>query len=893
MSTTTTTPFHNNSNSNSNSANSNRNNNSRNGITGRVRIELYASKLKNVAGAFKGTSDPYAVVTLLPNHPTEKPRVIGTTEVIKNTLNPRWTKFFELDYSIGQLTRINVGIYDEIRKAKTNKPMGSAMFEIGEVLGSRGNLKAKNLRDQKGILFCRITAAPPTTTHSNVGSSSSSSYSSPSKPITTISNAGTLQLGLRGIRLKNVDGLFSKSDPFLEISMAVNVPGALTWQPIYRSKHVLNNLNPIWPLFSIDLNRLLTADDVAAHKDVTLHPLLIQVYDWEKSGKHVLIGQFETTVQALLRARSPGGSGPHKSVDTTKAFTLQQARHPRKEFGKILVTTALIEGATTPATMTTPSTSSSATASTTSTNVSMTAAIRPTPAALYGSSNNNNNNNNHNFSVSNTTSTTTAPTRPSFLDYITGGCELELSIAIDFTGSNGDPRRPGTLHYIHPNGHDLNDYEKAFLGVGSIVAKYDSNQYFPVYGFGAKLFGNGQINHCFQVGDQPELHGLGEALQAYRRVFQTGLTMSGPTVLAEVIDLAAARARSAQDEAARIGQQRYGILLILTDGAVTDIPLTQQALRNASSAPLSIVIVGVGNANFDRMQFLDDAAHGDPQQQQRDICQFVAFSQYAHDKSALTRETLAEIPDQLVDYFYTTCGILPLPPMGASQLLNVVLADDPTDEDIDLTIEYNNDNDEEIVLGDTTTLPQYDDSQYPSASVYLVPPVPVPATAAAAATSMAAVHSHGAAASSSSSPSSSYYQASASTTTPMASSSSSSYPMATAVPIPITPPPTPTAPIRAPPTLPSSPPPAAPTRRNDVPAFSQALNVPSPSSHVPPPSSLSSSSSSAAPSVFHVQVPPGVSPGEQLEIQHPRTGRYQIVTIPPGVRPGGQFAVSL
>ena len=47
----------------------------------RVRIELYASNLKNVAGAFKGTSDPYAVVTRLPTRPTESPTVIGKTEV--------------------------------------------------------------------------------------------------------------------------------------------------------------------------------------------------------------------------------------------------------------------------------------------------------------------------------------------------------------------------------------------------------------------------------------------------------------------------------------------------------------------------------------------------------------------------------------------------------------------------------------------------------------------------------------------------------------------------------------------------------------------------------------------------------------------------------------------
>jgi hypothetical protein len=30
--------------------------------------------------------------------------------------------------------------------------------------------------------------------------------------------------------------------------------------------------------------------------------------------------------------------------------------------------------------------------------------------------------------------------RPSFLDFITGGCELNFMVAIDFTGSNGDPK---------------------------------------------------------------------------------------------------------------------------------------------------------------------------------------------------------------------------------------------------------------------------------------------------------------------------------------------------------------------------------------------------------------------------------------------------------------------
>jgi hypothetical protein len=47
----------------------------------KVRLEIYASKLPNKAGAFKGTSDPFCIVTVLANNPGDKPRVLGKTEV--------------------------------------------------------------------------------------------------------------------------------------------------------------------------------------------------------------------------------------------------------------------------------------------------------------------------------------------------------------------------------------------------------------------------------------------------------------------------------------------------------------------------------------------------------------------------------------------------------------------------------------------------------------------------------------------------------------------------------------------------------------------------------------------------------------------------------------------
>jgi len=48
--------------------------------------------------------------------------------------------------------------------------------------------------------------------------------------------------------------------------------------------------------------------------------------------------------------------------------------------------------------------------------------------------------------------------RFTFLDYVFGGCEINLSIAIDFTLSNGDPKDPKSLHYFDFN---KNEYLKA------------------------------------------------------------------------------------------------------------------------------------------------------------------------------------------------------------------------------------------------------------------------------------------------------------------------------------------------------------------------------------------------------------------------------------------------
>ena len=101
--------------------------------------------------------------------------------------------------------------------------------------------------------------------------------------------------------------------------------------------------------------------------------------------------------------------------------------------------------------------------------------------------------------------------------------------------------------------------------------------------------------------------------------------------------------------------QKYLILLIITDGAITDMNDTIREIVKASNYPLSIVIVGVGAANFDSMETLDGddrRLSSGSQIASRDIVQFVPFRKYnSQNYQLLARETLKEIPGQVCEYF--------------------------------------------------------------------------------------------------------------------------------------------------------------------------------------------------------------------------------------------------
>lgn len=128
------------------------------------------------------------------------------------------------------------------------------------------------------------------------------------------------------------------------------------------------------------------------------------------------------------------------------------------------------------------------------------------------------------------------------------------------------------------------------------------------------------MNHCFPLNgndNNPEVLGLPGIMSVYSEaIFKYELY--GPTLFQNIIAETVKQATFSKNSQA---SRNYTILLILTDGQingtsistlcnktnkkVTDMDQTILQIIRGSSLPMSIIIVGVGSADFSSMETLD------------------------------------------------------------------------------------------------------------------------------------------------------------------------------------------------------------------------------------------------------------------------------------------------
>ena len=233
-----------------------------------------------------------------------------------------------------------------------------------------------------------------------------------------------------------------------------------------------------------------------------------------------------------------------------------------------------------------------------------------------------------------------------FVDYLKAGVQIGLSIAIDFTGSNGNPNDPRSLHFIA--GQEPNQYERAIYACGNIMAYYDYDQLFPCYGFGAKI--NNAPAPLFNLNFQPDpnINLIPNVIEEYHKALNN-VRLWGPTNFGPILKATNDMIKQENDKL------KYNVLMILTDGMIDDVDNTINELVDGSFLPLSVIIIGVGTADFSTMNVLD--ADDNPLvnsrgvKAARDLVQFVPFLKYESNPDRLAQEVLAEIPRQILEYY--------------------------------------------------------------------------------------------------------------------------------------------------------------------------------------------------------------------------------------------------
>ena len=240
--------------------------------------------------------------------------------------------------------------------------------------------------------------------------------------------------------------------------------------------------------------------------------------------------------------------------------------------------------------------------------------------------------------------------RKKFIDYILEGMNVSFDVAIDFTSTNLDPTNPDSLHTLKL---DHNKYCKAIKSCGGILQNYNTNQLFQVYGFGGVPKNGKEVSHCFNLNNKKDsgIKGLEEVINTYKEKVKS-IVFAGPTYLHLIIKNVVENVKKEMKKEKTVS---YKVFLILTDGKLDDMNETLEILIEASKLPISIIIVGIGNGDFGKMDVLDGddipiCSPSTGEKRFRDIVQFVNFSDYENNGSKLAAEVLFEVPNQVEEY---------------------------------------------------------------------------------------------------------------------------------------------------------------------------------------------------------------------------------------------------
>jgi hypothetical protein len=218
------------------------------------------------------------------------------------------------------------------------------------------------------------------------------------------SGSGSLNLKMRGVDLKSKQ---EDVDAFFELQKKrKTTSGDDVWDTVFRSRPVEESTNPIWDDACIELSTLCRGKKSEQFR--------VAIKDWDAGDKDSVIGYFRVSVDELLAGVTEGGDATNvDEINMEKAFLIK--KKGKKDAGKAVVIAASTSDTeqTEREIVMVPEEEISVAPMEEDEDIVVEATddIEIVPDELFGGAN--------------------------FADYISGGCQLRVIVAIDYTASNG------------------------------------------------------------------------------------------------------------------------------------------------------------------------------------------------------------------------------------------------------------------------------------------------------------------------------------------------------------------------------------------------------------------------------------------------------------------------
>ncbi|KAI1732690.1 copine domain-containing protein [Ditylenchus destructor] len=290
---------------------------------------------------------------------------------------------------------------------------------------------------------------------------------------------------------------------------------------------------------------------------------------------------------------------------------------------------------------------------------------------------------------------------PSFLEFVSSGCALNLALAIDFSRPANLPVEESSVRRY------LDDVEVCIRALGEPLRHFNASSSFPAFGFGAKIPPHYRESQefCLNLDTDPYCRGLDGVHKAFKSAFANVQPLN-MVHLSHVIYYVSKLAQSALNRnnsstgggifasSSNTNQHNtarpsYFVLVVITRGIFDDLKETVQSIIFASRAPISVVFVGIGESTGESNQGACDLGelerlatagtrlnyHG--RKPERDCVQFVSLARCRKEESKLSElkcllaeRALLNIPWQMATWmvkngFKPHSTIIADPPVAA------------------------------------------------------------------------------------------------------------------------------------------------------------------------------------------------------------------------------------